>query len=121
MKVISIPQFSGNGEMVELDVLIITYDSICLRPFLSLDYVADERRYSWLLERNNAQTSLLPTSYCAAGVYIHGSLKENNAKIVPLQNFEDLLRFLLTPMSNLTKSAHSNFDMDFRLVLTISA
>ncbi|KAL2537922.1 Uncharacterized protein Fot_19313 [Forsythia ovata] len=110
MKVISIPQFSGNGEMVEHDVLIITSGglwipahSICLRPFLSSDYVADERRYSWLLERNNAQTSLLPTSYCAAGVYIHGSLKENNAKIVRLQNFEDVLRFLLTPMSNLTK------------------
>ncbi|KAL2488707.1 Uncharacterized protein Fot_41999 [Forsythia ovata] len=93
MKVISTPQFSGNGEMVEPDVLIITSD-----------YVADERRYSWLLERNNAQTSLLPTSDCAAGGYIHGGLKENNAKIVPLQNSEDVLGFLLTPVTNLTKS-----------------
>ncbi|KAL2488673.1 Uncharacterized protein Fot_41965 [Forsythia ovata] len=70
---------------------------------MSSDYVADERRYSWLLERNNAQTSLLPTSDCAAGGYIHGGLKENNAKIVPLQNFEDVLGFLLTPVTNLTK------------------
>ncbi|KAL2456000.1 Uncharacterized protein Fot_57140 [Forsythia ovata] len=120
MKVISTPQFSGNGEMVEPDVLIITSGGLwipvrshivvmvlCLLEECiswSSDYVADERRYSWLLERNNAQTSLLPTSDCAAGGYIHGGLKENNAKIVPLQNFEDVLGFLLTPVTNLTKS-----------------
>ncbi|KAL2501407.1 Uncharacterized protein Fot_35255 [Forsythia ovata] len=64
--------FSGNGEKVERDILIITSGGL------------------WIPVRSS-------NCDCAASGYIHGGLKENNAKIVPLQNFEDVLGFLLTP------------------------